>query len=671
MKTISKILIANRGEIAVRAIKTCKILDIKTVAVYSEPDASYPFVKLSDENYYIGLAAAKDSYLNIEKIISVAKQAGVDAVYPGYGFLSENAEFIARLEKDGIGFIGPNAQAVRSMGDKITSKNIAKKAGVNIIPGCQDVIKDEKHAVKVAKEVGFPVILKASAGGGGKGIRVVYEESEVAHSFVSVTNEGEKSFGDGRIFIEKYIERPRHIEIQIIADKHGNVVCLGERECSIQRNNQKVLEEAPSSFVTPEVREEMYKQSIKLAKEVGYDSAGTLEFIMDSNHNFYFLEMNTRLQVEHPVTEYITGLDLIEQMIYSAEGRKLEFKQEDIKINGWAIESRICAEDPSKNFLPSIGRIVSYIKPKETKFVRIDSGIRAGLSITPYYDSMIAKLITYGATREEARVRMVEALNQFVIDGLDTNITFLQSIYMNPKFISGDISTWFIQQQYDGGFKGSSELNHQSTHIFAFAACVAHIENDRKLEVLRKDAFQARYVKEPVTNFVMFIDEERVSARMLSQDGTRLHIEIDNQRFEFTYSYKLGSRLMKIYLDELYYVKIKDNKSSFVLEHNGVKKEVMLRNARTASLYEICVNNKEDSSFQKDFECPLTGVVLSVNVSEGDVVTSGTTLLTIEAMKMENAFYSECDAVVEKILIEPLKSVNMGEILITFVPLQK
>ncbi len=669
MKKISKILIANRGEIAVRAIKTCKKLGIKTVAVYSDVDASFPFVRLSDENYHIGLPIAKDSYLNIDKIISVAKQSGADAVYPGYGFLSENAEFIASLNKEGIGFVGPNAQAVRAMGDKITSKNIAKKAGVNTIPGCQDVIKDADHAIKVANEIGYPVILKASAGGGGKGIRVVYHENEVARAFSSVTNEGEKSFGDGRIFIEKFIENPRHIEIQIIADKHGNVVCLGERECSIQRNNQKVLEEAPSSFMIPQVREEMYKQSIKLAKEVGYDSAGTLEFIMDANHNFYFLEMNTRLQVEHPVTEYITGLDLIEQMIFSAEGRKLEFTQEDIKLDGWAIESRICAEDPSKNFLPSIGRISTYITPKETTNIRIDSGIREGLSITPYYDSMIAKLITYGKTREEARLKMIEALNQFIIDGLDNNITFLQSIYVNPKFISGDISTAFIKNEYKNGFTGTGELTPEITKLFGFASCIVHLENNRKLEGLSEKIFQTKQTRTTITNFIMFIDDSRVSVKLLSQDGTRLHVEIDNQKYEFTYSYKIGSRLMKIYLDDLYYIKIKNKKSSFTLEYNGVKKEVILRNARTAALYEICVNNKTDSSFQKDFECPLTGLVVGVHVNEGDVVKSGTLLMTIEAMKMENAFYAEFDAVVEKILVKPTQTVNMGEVLLQFKPL--
>lgn len=669
MKKISKILIANRGEIAVRAIKTCQKLNIKTVSIYSDADASFPFVKLSDENYLIGSPIAKESYLNMDKIISIVKQSGADAVYPGYGFLSENAEFIAKLEREGISFIGPNASAVRSMGDKITSKNIAKKAGVNTIPGCQDVIKDSKHAIKVAKEVGYPVILKASAGGGGKGIRVVYEESEIERSFASVTNEGEKAFGDGRIFIEKYIEQPRHIEIQVLADKHGNVVCLGERECSIQRNNQKVLEEAPSSFMLPKVREEMYRQSVMLAKEVGYDSAGTIEYIMDKNHNFYFLEMNTRLQVEHPVTEYITGLDLIEQMIYSAEGRKLEMTQNDIKINGWAIESRICAEDPSKNFLPSIGRISTYLTPKETDFVRIDSGIREGLSITPYYDSMIAKLITYGKDREEARTRMTEALNQFVIDGLDTNITFLQSIYSNPKFISGDISTWFIKEQFKDGFSGSNVLDSDVINIFAFSSCVAYIENNRKLAEISDKIFHVKQERSSITNFVMFIDNIRVAIKLLSQDGSRIHLEIDSQKHEFTYSYKLGSRLMKIYLDNLYYVKIENNHSNFILEHNGVRKEVALRNARTAALYEICINNKSAIQFQKELESPLTGLLVGMHVHEGDVIRAGTLLCTIEAMKMENTFYAECDGIVEKIIAKAGNTVNLGEVLIQFKPI--
>ncbi len=670
MKKISKILIANRGEIAVRCIKTAKKLGIKTVAVYSDVDASYPFVMMADETHHIGSPTAKESYLNMEKILDAVRKSGADAVFPGYGFLSENAEFVARLEKEGVGFIGPNAKAILSMGDKITSKAIAKKAGVNTIPGCQDVIKDGDHATKIAKEVGFPVILKATAGGGGKGIRVVYKEEEVAQAFQSVTNEGEKAFGDGRIFIEKFIENPRHIEIQIIADKHGNIVCLGERECSIQRNNQKVIEEAPSSFMIPDVRAEMYRQSTLLAKEVGYDSAGTMEFIMDKNHNFYFLEMNTRLQVEHPVTEYITGLDLVEQMIYSAEGRKLEFTQDDIKLKGWAIESRICAEDPAKNFLPSIGRISTYITPQTSETVRVDSGIREGLSITPYYDSMIAKLITFGQTREEARVRMVESLNQFVIDGLDHNISFVQSIYSNPKFISGDISTSFIKNEYPDGFLGSAEVCEDTTRILTFAACIAHLENNRKLENISDKVFQAKQTRTEITNFVLFLDEKRISIKLLSHDGTRLHIEIGNQKYEFTYSYKLGVRLITIFCDKLYYVQIKNRKSSFVLEHNGVKKEVMLRNARTAALYEICINNKSDTSFQKEFESPLTGIVANIHIQVGATVKAGTLLLTIEAMKMENAFYAEGDAIVTRIIAQAGKTVNMGDVIIEFAPLE-
>lgn len=668
MKKITKILIANRGEIAVRTIKTCKKLGIKTVAVYSDVDASFPFVQMADENYHIGLPAAKDSYLNMAKIVNITKQSGADAIYPGYGFLSENSEFIAKVVKEGITFIGPNAEAVRMMGDKITSKMIAKKAGINTIPGHDQVIKDGDHAKQIAAKIGYPVILKASAGGGGKGIRVVYKEDDIEQSFTSVTNEGKKAFGDDRIFIEKFIENPRHIEIQVLADKFGNVVCLGERECSIQRNNQKVLEEAPSAFLTPEVREEMYAQAVQLVKTVGYDSAGTIEFVMDASRNFYFLEMNTRLQVEHPVTEYITGLDLIEQMIYVAEERKLEFTQKDIQINGWAIESRICAEDPSKNFLPSVGRISTYIPPKESPTVRIDSGIREGLSITPYYDSMIAKLITYGKTREEARINMINALNQFVIEGLDNNITFLQSIYSNPKFISGDISTAFIKNEYKNGFTGTAEMTEEAIRIFAFSACVAYLESMQKLGYLTNNNGQKKYEYSYLTNFVLFVDSARVGIKILSKDGARLHVEVNNARYEFTYSYKLGSKIIAIYDDRFYHVKIKNKKSSFVLEYNGVKKEVILRNARTAALYEICVNNTQSTSFHKEFECPITGVAVGVFVKEGDFVAAGTLLFTIEAMKMENAFYAEYDAIVEKVLIEPAQSVNMGDILLQFKP---
>lgn len=667
MKKISKILISNRGEIAVRAIKTCQKLGIKTVAVYSDVDASFPFVQMADESYHIGLPPAKESYLNMQKIINVAKQAGADAIYPGYGFLSENSEFIAKLVKEGIIFVGPNAEAVRMMGDKITSKIIAKKAGINTIPGCDDVIKDANHAKEIAKQIGFPVMLKASAGGGGKGIRIVKKEEEIEQSLTSVINEAEKSFGDGRIFMEKFIENPRHIEIQVIADKHGNIVCLGERECSIQRNNQKVLEEAPSSFVTEEVRQEMYKQSVQLAKTVGYDSAGTLEFVMDANRNFYFLEMNTRLQVEHPVTEYITGLDLIEQMIYSAEGRKLEFTQSDIKLNGWAIESRICAEDPSKNFLPSVGRISTYLQPKESTNVRVDTGIREGLSITPYYDSMIAKLITYGTTREEARTRMMHALNQFVIEGLDSNITFLQAIYSNPNFISGDFSTAFIKKEYVGGFTGSLELNEDASKMFAFAACVMHLETSAKLAYLQNCSGQKNYNYSSLTDFVLFIETARINIKILSKDGARIHVEINNIKYEFTYSYKRGNKLMQIIFDDkTHFVKVLNKRSSFVFEYNGAKKAGIMRNARTAALYEICINNATTVAFHKEFECPITGVAVGVFVKEGDFVAAGTLLFTIEAMKMENAFYAEHDGIIEKVLIAPMQNVNMGDILLRF-----
>jgi len=413
----------------------------------------------------------------------------------------------------------------------------------------------------------------------------------------------------------------------------------------------------------------MSEQAVALAKAVGYVSAGTVEFIVDTNRNFYFLEMNTRLQVEHPVTEYITGLDLIEQMVYSAEGRKLEFTQDDIKLNGWAIESRICAEDPSKNFLPSVGRIATYIQPKESAFVRVDTGIREGLSITPYYDSMIAKLITYGKTREEARLNMVNALNQFVIEGLDNNITFLQSIYANPKFISGDISTAFIKNEYPNGFSGTNELTDFIGRIFAFCSSVFYLEWVTKLSNLEKCSGQKQYNYSLLTNFVLFIDSARINIKMLSKDGARIHIEINGVKYEFTYSYKLGSKLMQIVFEnQMHFVKIKNNRSSFLLEYNGVKKDVILRNARTAMLYEICVNNTKTVSFMKEFECPITGVAVGVFVKEGDFVAAGSLLFTVEAMKMENAFYAEYDAIVEKVMIAPMQSVNMGDILLRFKP---
>ena len=454
-----KILIANRGEIACRIIKTAKKMNIKTVAVYSDADKSAEHVSLADESVYLGGSSASESYLRSDLIIKACKEKSCDALHPGYGFLSENANFAELLEKEGITFIGPSKSAIASMGDKIESKKIAKAAGVNTVPGHIGIIDNEDEAIKIANEIGYPVMIKASAGGGGKGMRIAFSKDQVAESFERATSEAISSFGDKRIFIEKFITEPRHIEIQVLADNFGNTIHLGERECSIQRRNQKVIEEAPSPFLDQKTREEMGEQAIKLSREVGYSSAGTVEFIVDKNKNFYFLEMNTRLQVEHPVTELITGIDLVEQMINIASGKTLEIKQEDVELNGSAIESRIYAENPYKSFLPSIGRLTKYDPPKEKKHddntvTRNDTGVKEGDEISMYYDPMIAKLCSWGKTRESAISRMESALDNFLLEGIDHNIPFLSAILANKRFKSGDLSTSFIQDEYKEGFNG-------------------------------------------------------------------------------------------------------------------------------------------------------------------------------------------------------------------------
>jgi propionyl-CoA carboxylase alpha chain len=468
-----KLLIANRGEIACRIIKTCRKMGIATVAVYSDADTNSLYVQMADEAINIGDSPSSQSYLDINKILAAIKQSGANLVHPGYGFLSENKLFAQALEKMGVIFVGPSTYSIEMMGDKIQSKKIAIGAGVSSVPGHLGVVKDAKEASKIAKDIGFPVMVKASAGGGGKGMRIVYEAKDVAEAFLSATNEAKNSFSDDRIFIEKFIENPRHIEIQIIADKSGNMVCLGERECSIQRNNQKVIEEAPSSFVDENTRKKMYDQSKALSKKVGYYSAGTVEYIMDKDKKFYFLEMNTRLQVEHPVTELVTGTDIVELMIKIALGETLPFTQKDIKLNGWAMESRIYAEDPARGFLPSSGRINLYIEPQESENVRVDSGIYEGGEVSMFYDAMIAKLCSYGKDRNEAINHMKSALGTMAIGGVSHNISFLETIMQNDRFVSGDISTSFIKEEFPEGFSGNeinsaSQMVLISTSLFIF-----------------------------------------------------------------------------------------------------------------------------------------------------------------------------------------------------------
>jgi propionyl-CoA carboxylase alpha chain len=452
---IKKILVANRGEIACRVMRTAKKMGISTVAVYSDADRDALHVQIADEAVHIGPPASAQSYLQIDKIVAACKQTGADAVHPGYGFLSEKREFQEALAKAGIIFIGPDAKAIFAMGDKIESKKLAKQAGVSSVPGYLGVIKDAEEAVKIANDIGYPVMIKASAGGGGKGMRLSWTDQETREGFVSATNEAKSSFADDRVFIEKFIEHPRHIEIQVLGDSHGNLVYLGERECSIQRRHQKVIEEAPSPFLTPEVRRAMGEQAVALARAVNYKSAGTVEFIVDANRNFYFLEMNTRLQVEHPVTELVTGLDLVEWMIRVAAGETLGFTQDDIKLTGWALEARIYAEDPFRNFLPSIGRLVRYREPEASGHVRVDSGVTEGGEISIHYDPMIAKLCTYGASRTEAIGHMRRALDDYYIRGVNHNIPFLAALMAHPRFVKGDLTTGFIAEEYRSGFSAA------------------------------------------------------------------------------------------------------------------------------------------------------------------------------------------------------------------------
>lgn len=672
-RKIKTLLIVNRGEIVCRIISTAKKLGIKTVAVYSEADAFAPFVKMADLAIFLGSSVSSESYLNIPKIMDAIKVSGADAVHPGYGFLSERADFVRELEKNDIIFVGPSSFAIESMGDKITSKITAKNAGVSTVPGSGDVIKDFHHAILVAEEIGFPVMLKASAGGGGKGIRVVREKSEMEMLFTAVTNEGQKNFGDDRIFIEKYIENPRHIEIQVVADKHGNIVCLGERECSIQRNNQKIIEEAPSSFVTNEMREEMYKQCKSLVKSVKYDSVGTIEFVVSPDRSFYFLEMNTRLQVEHPVTEFVTGFDLVEIMIRISEGKKLWFAQKDVQINGHAFESRICSEDPSRGFLPSIGRISTYIEPKipTDLSIRVDTGVMPGFCITPFYDSMLAKLITYGKTREEALEKNIEALNQFIIEGVETNILFLQEIYKSEKFQKGEISTSFIKEEYANGFDYDLvKIDAKILRNFAFASLILHFRNNFRLNNI-SDAFKnpAHRKTKEIKEYELFIQGmDSVVIHLEYINGNRFFVKLGGLEYDFSYSYNPCSKILKIieHSDESYIKIIENNFSSFKLAYNGVLKEMSLRDAKTADFFEICKNNNAVIRKLTELEAPITGIIVSVNTKVGDSVKPKVPVIVIEAMKMENLITIDFETTVKKIFVEPGSAVSMGDILLEF-----
>jgi propionyl-CoA carboxylase alpha chain len=657
-----KVLIANRGEIALRIMKTLKKMGIKTVAIYSEADTNSLHVQYADEAIYIGPSPATESYLSIKNIMSAVRKSGVQAVHPGYGFLSENSHFAEELEKEGVALIGPSAKAIRLMGDKIEAKKLARKANVNIVPGNVNVISSLDEAIKVANSLEFPVIIKAVAGGGGRGMRVVRSEEEIKEALRSASNEARNSFSDERIFIEKFIESPRHIEIQLLADKYGNMVCLGERECSIQRHHQKVIEEAPSPFIDEETRKKMYKQAISLAKQVGYYSAGTVEFIVDQKRNFYFLEMNTRLQVEHCVTELITGLDIVEQMVRIAAGEKLPFTQDDVELKGWAIESRVYAEDPVRGFLPSSGRITEYKEPTSATGIRIDSGVNEGAEVSMFYDAMIAKLCTYANSREEAINIMQAALGDFVIRGISHNISFLEAIMSHQKFISGDISTKFIEEQYPEGFLGA-ELNSETTRVFLAVAIYIHItELNRAAHI--SGQLKDKSFKQIGTRWVVSIDGKLFSV-LIKPAGKGFNIKVENEKLFIRSDWILGSRLFKGTLNNRTIgVKIEHTVSGYFLVHAGTKVNVTVRTPRIAEL-EKFMPIKECKKNDKEIKAPLSGRIVSIKVSLNEEVQVGQDIISMEAMKMENYIHAETKAIVDKILVKEGENVIAGQLIVT------
>ena len=662
---IKKILVANRGEIACRVFKTAKKMNIKTVAVYSDADENALHVTMADEAVYIGASSASESYLSIDKIISACKKTGANAVHPGYGFLSERAEFCERLAAENIIFIGPPVNAIEAMGDKITSKKIAQEANVSTVPGHMDLIDDAKHAVTISNKIGYPVMIKASAGGGGKGMRIAWNDEEAIEGFARSKSEAASSFGDDRIFIEKFVVEPRHIEIQVLADQHGNCVYLGERECSIQRRNQKVIEEAPSPFLDEKTRVAMGEQSCALAQAVGYTSAGTVEFIVDKEKNFYFLEMNTRLQVEHPVTELITGIDLVEQMIRVANGEKLNVKQNSIKLNGWAMESRLYAEDPYRNFLPSIGRLTRYRPPTEsvTKecVIRNDTGVFEGGEISMFYDPMIAKLCTWSTNRKKAISAMENALDRFEIEGIGHNLPFLSAVMSHTRFKSGNITTAFIDEEYPDGFEGVNP----SDDILDVLSITALIITRMKMQRIsaRDSTFDNPVPKED--NLVTRIARKNTNVTISDvKDGYKISFE--KKSFEASIKYELGGTLAELSINgNQHAVKVTPVIGGYLLRLRGVEQVVKVMNSRIAELSDL-MPDKLPADTSKFLLCPMPGLMVSIMVSEGDIIEEGQSLAMVEAMKMENVLRAEKPGKVSKISVAEGDSLAVDEIIMEF-----
>ncbi|MCM2309400.1 MAG: acetyl-CoA carboxylase biotin carboxylase subunit [Sulfuritalea sp.] len=657
-----KILIANRGEIACRVIKTARRMGIATVAVYSEADKDARHVELADEAVCIGAPPSKESYLVIDKIIAACKQTGAEAVHPGYGFLSENPEFSRRLEEQGIVFIGPKHYSMAAMGDKIASKKLANEAKVNTIPGYNDAIETPEQAVEIARGIGYPVMIKASAGGGGKGLRVAYNNKEAHEGFIACRTEAKNAFGDDRIFVEKFVEEPRHIEIQLIGDAHGNTIYLHERECSLQRRHQKVIEEAPSSFIDPVTRKAMGEQAVALAKAVNYQSAGTVEFVVGKDKSFYFLEMNTRLQVEHPVTELITGLDLVELMIRVAAGEKLPFSQDQVRLDGWAMECRINAEDPFRGFLPSTGRLVKYLPPPEIHGVRVDTGVYEGGEISMFYDSMIAKLIVHATTRDQAIARMRDALNQFVIRGVASNIAFQAALMQNPRFLSGDFNTGLIAEQYPKGFN-AADVPHDDPAMLVAVAAAIHRQYLARNATISGQMPGHEFV--PGEDFVVMMGSSQYQAQVLAAEGG-WDVSFGGERFELRSNWQFGEPLYVGTLNgQAICMQVERRGLVYRLFHWGVQADMQVMSARTAELRAL-MPQKAAPDMSKFLLSPMPGLLTQIAVGVGQEVKAGEILAKIEAMKMENVLKAERDCVVEKLLAKPGESLAVDQAIIAF-----
>jgi propionyl-CoA carboxylase alpha chain len=660
----TKILIANRGEIACRVMKTCRKMGIKTVAVYSDADKDALHVQMADEAVHIGPAASAESYLVIDRIIDACKQTGAQAVHPGYGFLSEKREFQEALNKAGITFIGPDARAIFAMGDKIESKKLAREANINTVPGFLDVIKDAEEAAKIAAEIGYPVMIKASAGGGGKGMRLAWNDAEAREGFVSASNEARSSFADDRVFIEKFIEQPRHIEIQVLADSHGNTLYLGERECSIQRRHQKVIEEAPSPFLTDELRKSMGEQACALARAVQYKSAGTVEFIVGgATGEFYFLEMNTRLQVEHPVTELVTGIDLVEWMIRVADGEKLGFTQDDVKLTGWALEARVYAEDPFRNFLPSTGRLTRYAPPAEGAHVRVDTGVYEGGEISMFYDPMIAKLITYGPTRDAAIGHMRDALDAYYIRGLSHNIPFLASLMSKERFVKGNLTTGFIAEEYPNGFHAADLPADDPTVLIAVAAAVQCRTTERNIRT--SGQFVGREMV-TATEWTVVLNGQYHDVDVRPAAGGYA-VVIGNEAVDVKTEWQIGQPMFQAQVaGRAVCVQVDSLGISYRLSHAGSRAEALVLPRSAAGLHKL-MPHKAPPDMSRFLLSPMPGLLRAVEVVEGQEIKAGEPLAVIEAMKMENILKAERDCTVSKVHAQAGESLAVDQKILEFV----